>query len=147
MFLGRFEHTIDDKGRLAIPRKYRDQFSAGLVLTESFDRCLWAFTLRGWDANTEAYADLDTLSADARAVNRIIYGSAWECQLDQQGRVVIPGYLRQYAHLENEVILVGVRDRLEIWNKDEWERQREMLQAEGSQMVERLSLTRQRGQR
>jgi MraZ protein len=139
MFIGQFEHNIDDKGRIAIPRKFRDQFAAGLVLTQSFDPCLWVYTMRGWETMTDQFSGLSIFDTDARTALRIIYGSASDCQLDQQGRVVVPSYLREYAKLKNDVIVVGASTVIEIWDRETWEERKRVHQTEGAQIVQRLA--------
>lgn len=133
MFLGEYEHTIDAKGRLAIPAKFRSQMDQGAVLSKGMGTCLSIYTLVRWEQKSnELIAGMS--SDELRDFERRIYPSACEVELDAQGRVVIPAKLRAYARLESEVTVAGVRDHFEIWDRAAWRAYQERLDAENGQI-------------
>jgi MraZ protein len=138
MFFGRFEHTIDDKGRLTIPAKYRATLSAGVVVTRGLDRCLYVYPQAEWEQFAEKTRQLPLTKADARAFVRFFFAEASDCTPDKQGRVLIPGYLREYADLHAEVIVAGAHNRLEVWNPEAWQQDRARLEDSADANAERL---------
>lgn len=131
MFLGEYEHTIDAKGRLAVPAKFRAQMDRGGVLSKGMGTCLSVYTLERWEQKSnELVAGM--AGDELRDFERRIYPSANEIELDAQGRMVIPAKLRTYARLGAEVTVVGVRDHFEIWDRATWQDYQERLDAEGS---------------
>ena len=107
MFMGQYDHTVDDKGRVAIPARFRDRFADGLVVTRGLERCLLIYTAADWAALAERIATLPLTQSDARAFTRFLFSGAMDVQLDRQGRVVIPGYLREYAGIREDVVIAG----------------------------------------
>jgi MraZ protein len=142
MLLGTHDHTIDDKSRLTLPAKFRRAFEAGVVVTRGLDPCLVAYPRDEWAESQSRIAELDTLSGEARQLQRVVYGNAVEGDLDKQGRFVIPGKLREYAGLDRDVVVAGVNDHLEIWDRAAW--QRELAESEGRtrDVAERLAAQR-----
>ena len=131
MLLGEFEHTIDDKNRLTLPAKFRQALSGGLVITRGMDGCLYAYRSEDWDHLIESrLAELDPLSKEGRRMQRFFFSGAVEAELDKQGRVMIPAALIQHGGLGRNVVIVGMRDRLEIWDSATW--RKEMKEVEGS---------------
>ena len=120
MFLGEFEHTIDGKGRLTIPAKFRDELASGVIVTRGLDGCLWAYTRSEWESLAEKISSLPTTNPNARNLARFMFSSAFDSIPDRQGRVLVPQNLREYAGIENETIIIGVMNRVEIWNPDRW---------------------------
>lgn len=120
MFTGEFRHTVDDKGRLAVPARFRAQLDGGAVVSRWIDGCLAIHTRTGWDALAARVASLPITDAGARLFQRQIFGGAVEVELDRQGRVLLPAYLREEAGLEEEALVVGTRDHAEIWAPDRW---------------------------
>lgn len=120
MFLGEFEHTIDGKGRLTIPAKFRDELASGVIVTRGLDGCLWAYTRSEWESLAEKISSLPTTNPNARNFARFMFSSAFDSIPDRQGRVLVPQNLREYAGIENETIIIGVMNRVEIWNPDRW---------------------------
>lgn len=124
MFRGRYCHNIDNKGRVSIPAPFREilvsQYEETLVIT-NFDRCLVAFPLQEWAAVEARTKELSMLQKDVRAFIRYFYSGAVECKIDRQGRVLVPPSLREFAHIDKEVMLVGAVNRIEIWSKVVWE--------------------------
>lgn len=121
MFLGEFRHTIDEKGRLTIPAKFRGLLAAGIVITRGFDRNLMAFSLEGWETLAERVRALPMSDPTARELRRRVFSGAADLIPDRQGRVLLPSYLREFANIEADVVITGMLDHLEIWNYDAWE--------------------------
>ena len=127
MFLGEFVHSIDEKNRLAIPARFRQDFADGLYLTKGVDRCLYLLTPEGWNRLAERIAALPSLQADARKIQRHFFSGAAPLVPDKLGRIVIPQPLRAYAGLENEVVLAGVHSRVELWQRQAWDEQQALV--------------------
>jgi len=143
MLLGAHEHTIDDKNRLTLPARFRQAFADGIVVTRGLDGCLYAFRRPDWDRLVESrLATLDPLSPEGRRLERFFYSGASETELDKQGRVMVPRELLDHAKLGREVVVAGVNDRLEIWDRAAW--RRELAEVEGSaeDVAERLAAKR-----
>jgi MraZ protein len=138
MFSGEFEHTIDDKGRLTIPVRFRDELAEGMFVTRGLDGCLFVYPPDGWKALTEKVATLPLTQRDARYFSRLIYSGS-ECKLDRQGRILLPSSLRQHAAIGNEVVIIGVNSRLEIWSKERWQEVTAQLENEGATFAEQLA--------
>jgi len=124
MFRGRYEHTIDSKGRISIPAKFKEilsrQYDDRLVIT-NYDHCLVAFPYHEWSLMEEETKNFHPLSKEARSFFRFFYSSGIDCTIDRQGRLLIPQSLRDYADLQKDVVLVGGGRLIEIWNKERWE--------------------------
>ena len=131
MFLGEYEHTIDSKGRLAVPAKFRVQMDQGAVISKGMGTCLSVYTTTRWEEKSAELAE-GKASDQLRDFERRIYPSASEIELDGQGRMVIPAKLRAYANLSNEVTVAGVRDHIEIWDRTTWQTYQENLEAGGN---------------
>ena len=143
MLLGAHEHTIDDKNRLTLPARFRQAFADGVVVTRGLDGCLYAFRRPDWDRLVESrLAALDPLSPAGRRLERFFYSGASETELDKQGRVMLPRELIEHAKLGREVVVAGVNDRLEIWDRATW--RKELAEVEGSaeDVAERLAAKR-----
>jgi MraZ protein len=133
MFLGEYEHTIDAKGRMAVPAKFRTQMDRGAVISKGMGTCLSVYTMSRWEEKSnELVAGMS--SDELRDFERRIYPSASEVELDAQGRIVIPARLRTYAKLGTEVTVAGVRDHFEIWDRVAWQTYQERLDSEGSRI-------------
>jgi transcriptional regulator MraZ len=140
MLLGTHEHTIDDKNRLTLPAKFRESFADGLVISKGLDRCLQAYRREDWDRLVESrLAPLDPFSQEARRIQRFHFSGAAEAELDKQGRLMIPAPLLEHAQLSREVVVAGMRDHVEIWDREAW--RRELAEIEGSavDVAERLA--------
>lgn len=131
MFLGAYEHTIDAKGRMAVPARFRTQMDRGAVISKGMGSCLSVYTGQRWDEKSAELA-ADKASEELREFERRIYPSASEVELDTQGRMIIPAKLRAYAKLESEVTVVGVRDHFEVWDRATWQAYQDKLDAEGA---------------
>ena len=143
MLLGEYEHTLDDKGRITLPAKFRERFKNGIVITRGMDRCLYAYTPAEWQSLVQStLASLNPLSPDGRKLQRFFFSGAAETAPDKQGRVSIPPALLTHAKLGRDVVVAGVHDHLEIWDRDAW--RRELAEVEGSaeDVAERLAAKR-----
>ncbi len=120
MFLGEYAHTIDDKGRLTLPAKYRADLAAGVVVTRGIDKCLFVFPRAEWDKLSAKLDALPLTDPQAREFRRLIFSGAIDDELDKQGRVLLAQYLRDYAGLNGNVIVAGLNTHMEIWAPDAW---------------------------
>ncbi|OZB91721.1 division/cell wall cluster transcriptional repressor MraZ [Paenibacillus sp. XY044] len=121
MFMGEYQHSLDDKGRVTIPAKFRELLGSSFVITRGLDQCLFVYPMNEWQILEQKLKSLSLMKSDARAFTRFFFSGATECEWDKQGRVNLPGNLRQYAKLEKECVVLGVSSRVEIWSKDTWE--------------------------
>jgi MraZ protein len=128
MFLGEFVHTLDEKGRLTIPARFRDGLTDGLVVTRGIDRCLAIYPMEGWRRLAEQVSALPMTDRLARAFRRLVFANASDVTLDKQGRVLIPPRLREYAGLNGEAIVTGLNTYIEVWNPDSWGEERERVE-------------------
>jgi len=120
MFLGEYAHTIDDKGRLTLPAKYRTDLASGVVVTRGLDKCLFVFPMEEWKKLSEKVSALPLTDMQAREFRRLLFSGATDADLDKQGRVLLPQYLREYAELNGNVIVAGLNTHMEIWAPDAW---------------------------
>ncbi len=125
MFMGEYSHTIDTKGRLIIPSKLRDELGENFVVTKGFDGCLFVYDMDEWKLLHDRLKTLPLTHKDTRRINRFFLASATNGEIDKQGRVLIPSVLREFAHITKDVVLLGVGNRIEIWDKDAWENESE----------------------
>ncbi|WP_342556400.1 division/cell wall cluster transcriptional repressor MraZ [Paenibacillus sp. FSL R7-0652] len=121
MFMGEFQHSIDDKGRVIIPAKFRESLGPSFVVTRGLDQCLFVYPMEEWGIMEQKLKALPLMKSDARAFTRFFFSGATECELDKQGRVNLPGSLREYAKMDKDCVVLGVSNRVEIWSKDIWE--------------------------
>ena len=128
MFTGEYRHSVDDKGRIAVPSKFRAQLDDGAVVSRWLDACLAIHTKAGWDLLADKVATLPITDQGARLFQRFIFAGAVETGLDGQGRVLVPAYLRETAGLDAEAVVVGSRDHAEIWAPARWETYRRDLE-------------------
>lgn len=139
MFLGTYTHTLDDKGRLTIPAKFREQLEHGLVITRGLDGCLFVFTHEDWQRLTEILGEkLPFTQSSGRQLSRFFFAGADDSTIDRQGRILIPAYLREYAQLESEVIVAGANTRLELWNPEQWRASMVQVEANAEAIAEQF---------
>jgi MraZ protein len=136
--MGEFQHTIDEKGRLIIPAKFREDLGPTFVLTRGLDQCVFGYPMDEWKALEQKLKALPFTKKDARAFSRFFFSGASECQLDKQGRVNITPSLRDYAGLDKECVIIGVSNRIEIWSKSRWESYYEASESSFEQISESL---------
>ncbi len=120
MFTGEYRHTLDDKGRLAVPARFRAELAQGAQVSKWIDGCAALFPKADWDELAEKLAALPVSDQGSRTFQRFLFGAAFEIGLDRQGRFVLPAALRKYADLESEVVVVGARNHLEFWSPPKW---------------------------
>jgi MraZ protein len=139
MFLGRFLHALDTKGRLAIPARFRDELLTGGVLTRGIDRCLTLYPMAAWIPLAEKVSALPISDPDARTFRRLVFSAASHVELDTQGRILVPSDLRAYGGLERDVTVVGVNTWIELWSPDRWDAASLEIDQDGAQIAERLA--------
>ena len=125
MFYGEYEHWLDNKDRVIIPAKFREIFKENYIekffVTRGLDRCLFVFTEESWKAQEKKFRELSFTKTEARQFNRLYFSGACEVVCDKQGRILIPTYLKSYAEIKEQVMIIGVSDRIEIWSKEKWD--------------------------
>ena len=120
MFMGEYNHSVDAKGRLIVPSKFREQLGNEFVVTKGLDGCLFVYSNEEWQRIEEKFREIPLTTKDARKFSRFFFAGAATCEVDKQGRILLPSNLREYAAIEKEVVSVGVLSRVEIWSKDRW---------------------------
>ena len=138
MFLGEYHHSIDEKGRLAVPVKFRADLSKGAVITRGLDDSLFLFPLEEWGKLASRLASLPLGRANSRAFARLMLAGAMDVELDKQGRIVIPEYLRAYAAMDKQIVVAGLYNRLELWDKVKWEAYKKSTEGEASALAEQM---------
>ncbi|MCM3594413.1 division/cell wall cluster transcriptional repressor MraZ [Metabacillus idriensis] len=121
MFMGEYHHTIDAKGRMIVPAKFREELGETFVITRGLDQCLFGYPMSEWKLIEDKLKALPLTKKDARAFTRFFFSGAVECELDKQGRINLAGPLLQYAKLEKECVVIGVSNRIELWDKAIWD--------------------------
>jgi len=139
MFLGRFDHVLDEKGRLAIPARYRGDLQEGMVITRGTDRCLYIFPLGAWQEIASRLDALPLGDANARNLRRAAFAAAEPAELDKQGRVVLSERLRGYANLRSSVAVVGMNSYIEVWDLEAWETLETQVEEQGDVLASQLS--------
>ncbi len=120
MFMGEYNHTLDAKGRLIVPSKFREQLGDEFVVTKGLDGCLFVYPNEEWQNIEEKFRNIPLTTKDARKFSRFFFAGAASCEVDKQGRILLPTVLREFADLQKDVVSVGVLNRIEIWSKDRW---------------------------
>lgn len=138
MFIGEYKHTIDEKGRLAIPVKFRQDLARGAVVTRGLDASLFLFPKEEWDKLAEKLAGLPLGQSNSRAFARLMLAGAMDVDVDKQGRLVVPEYLRRYAGIAKNVVVAGLYNRLELWDTERWEAYKVQTEAEAGNIAEKL---------
>lgn len=139
MFLGEFEHVMDEKGRVAIPARYREALGVRFVLTKGFDQCLQAFPQPMWNELAAKIDHLPLGDPQVRQARRFIFAAAAEVEFDRQGRILIPQNLRDYATLVQEVVITGMNSYFELWSAQRWQSLQEGLNGSGSSIAEQMA--------
>lgn len=121
MFMGEYSHSIDTKGRLIIPSRFRESLGDAFVVTKGLDGCLFVYPNEEWAKIEETFRNVPLTTKDARKFSRFFFAGAAICEVDKQGRILLPQILREFADLQKEVVLVGVLGRIEIWNRQRWQ--------------------------
>ncbi len=139
MFYGEYEHTIDDKNRLTLPVRFRDALAGGVVLARGIEKSIDVYPRESWDANVARIAELDSLTREAREMKRFVFAGAAVTELDKQGRVLVPPHLGTHAGLSKDVVLAGVHDHIEIWDRSEWTTHLNAIEGSAGDVAERLA--------
>lgn len=138
MFIGEYKHTIDEKGRMAVPVKFRAALNHNAIITRGLDHCLYVFTATEWEVMAQKIKALPMTQANSRAFQRLMLAGAMEVEIDTQGRVLLPDYLRTYAGLKKQAVIAGVYNRMEIWDEDAWNSYKAKTEAQSDEIAERL---------
>jgi len=139
VFIGEYSHNLDEKGRIAVPKKFRPDLSKGAVVTRGFDSCLFLFTNEEWTKLAEKLANFSFAQANSRAFSRLMLAGAMDVSLDKQGRIMLPEYLRNFAGLKKNVVLAGLYNRLELWNQEKWEEYKNKTEKESNEIAEKMA--------
>ncbi|KKU08297.1 MAG: hypothetical protein UX10_C0001G0056 [Candidatus Magasanikbacteria bacterium GW2011_GWA2_45_39] len=138
MFIGEYHHTVDEKGRVSIPVKFRTALKKGAVVTRGLDHSLFIYTAKAWEKLASKLASLPMGQADTRAFSRLMLAGAMELELDKQGRAIIPEYLRSFAGLKKQIVVAGMYDRLEVWEKEVWEKYKQGTEKHTEELAEKM---------
>jgi MraZ protein len=138
MFIGEFSHNLDEKGRMALPAKFREQLSAGAIVTRGLDHCLFVYSREEWEKWAAKLSQLPVSQKKSRALVRHMLAGAWDVEFDAQGRINIPEYLRTYASLTKKVTVAGLFNRVELWDADTWRYQMQATEASSDDIAESL---------
>lgn len=143
MLIGEYIHTIDEKNRVSMPVKFRKELGKKIIITPGLGQCLFIFTAREWEKVSKKLSDsengLSFLSADQRSFNRYMFGRAAEVEIDSIGRMLIPEFLQQGIKLRDKAAIIGVKDRVEVWNEKAWGEQKEKAEREAESLAEKLA--------
>lgn len=139
MFIGEYAHSLDQKGRLSIPAKFRPFLQSGVVITRGLDHCLFLYSKAEWAILAGKIAALPLSSKKSRAFARLMLAGATDAELDGQGRVVVQEYLRNYASLTKQVVITGLYNRAEIWDADAWQKYKQATEADSNDIAESLT--------
>ena len=138
MFIGEYNHSIDEKGRMSVPTKFRIELKNGAVVTRGLDNCLFLYTKKEWQALAEKLAKLPISQANTRAFSRLMLSGAMDVSLDNQGRGMLPDYLRKFAALKKKVIVAGLYNRLEIWDEELWNKYKSSTEKDSTNIAEAM---------
>lgn len=130
MYMGEYNHTIDTKGRLIVPMKFREQLGDKFIITRGFEGCLMIYDNDEWEKVQEKIATQSILSKEARALHRYLIGGATIAEIDKQGRTLVPPILRNAAGITKDVVLLGVGNKIEVWSKEKWDIQNDCMNIE-----------------
>jgi len=138
MFIGEYTYSLDEKKRLGLPVRFRGLLGKKAIITRGIDQCLFIFSTKEWQSLAKKISKLPLSQSDARGFSRLMLGGAMEVSIDNMGRILIPDYLKKYASLNKKTILVGVLNRIEVWDEGVWEKYKGVTEKEGENIAERL---------
>ena len=138
MFMGEYQHAVDGKGRMIVPAKFREGLGERFVVTRGMDNCLFVYPLSEWNILEQKLKALPFTRSDARAFMRFFFSGAAECELDKQGRILIPNNLREHAKLLKDVVVIGVSNRVEVWSQEVWEQYSEQAGLSFEDIAEKI---------
>ena len=138
MLLGEYHHNIDTKGRIAVPAKFREKLSLGAIITRGLDNCLSVFSSKEWEVLAQKLMALPLAQANSRAFVRLMLAGAVDVELDTQGRILVPDYLRKYASLKKQAVITGLYNRVEIWDAELWNAYKTKTESASQEIAEKL---------
>jgi MraZ protein len=142
MLIGEYIHTIDEKNRVSLPVKFRKEMGKKIIITPGLDKCLFVFTLKEWAKVSKRLSDSDSdlsfLKADKRSFNRFMFGRATDVEVDSIGRILVPDFLKDRIGLKDKAAIIGVEDRVEIWNEKAWSQYKEIVEKQADELAEKL---------
>lgn len=138
MLIGEYVHTMDPKKRLSLPSKWRAELGKSLIVTRGLDNCLFVYPLSTWQTITDKVGNLPFGAADIRSFNRFFLSGAVEVEVDKIGRILVPDFLKDFAKLNQKVVLAGVHDRVEIWDEKKWNDYKKKIEEEADSLAEKL---------
>jgi len=138
MLLGEYTHSLDTKGRIAIPAKFRTHLEGGAIITRGLDRCLFVFEKKEWEGLVQKLVSLPIAQANSRAFVRLMLAGAADVLLDGQGRILLPDYLRQYAEIKKQAVVAGLYSRMEIWDAENWRQYKVKTESASDEIAEKL---------
>ncbi|MBI4117727.1 MAG: division/cell wall cluster transcriptional repressor MraZ [Parcubacteria group bacterium] len=138
MFIGEYQHSLDTKGRISLPVKFRDDLALGAVLTKGLDGCLFLYTKEEWEKLAQKLMALPLNRGNTRAFSRLMLAGAFDVELDAQGRIIIPEYLRHFGMFDKKIIIAGLYNRLELWDFRRWEEYKQKTEKESNEIAEQL---------
>jgi len=142
MLIGEYIHTIDEKNRVSLPVKFRKELGKKIIITPGLDQCLFIFTMKEWVKVSKRLSDSDSdlsfLKSDKRSFNRFMFGRAAEIDIDSIGRILIPDFLKERIKIEDKVAIIGVEDRIEIWNEKTWGNYKDIVERKADELAEKL---------
>lgn len=138
MLIGEYKHTLDPKKRLSLPSKWREELGKTLIVTRGLDNCLFVYPQRQWERISEKIAQLPLGQADTRGFNRFFLSGAVEVEVDSVGRILVPDFLKEFAHLDSKVVLAGIHDRVEIWDEKQWTEYKAQIERQADALAEKL---------
>lgn len=138
MLIGEFTHTLDDKKRVSLPSKFRKEIGKKVIITRGLDHCLFVYSRAEWKKFSDKLGELSMGQADTRAFNRFLLGGAIEIDVDASGRIRIPDFLKDFAGLDQKVILAGLHNRIEVWNEEAWNTYTHNVEKKADALAEKL---------
>jgi len=138
MFIGEYEHTLDEKKRVSLPKAFRDDLGKKIIMTRGLDNCLFVYSLSAWEKVAERLQSLSFAQADTRGFNRFILSGAAEVEVDAAGRILIPEHQKAFAGLKKDVVFAGVSDRVEVWDSGVWKSYKASIETQAERMAEKL---------
>jgi MraZ protein len=139
MFIGEYAHSLDEKGRIAVPIKFRALLSKGAVVTRGLDSCLFLYAKKEWEKLAEKLAALPISQSNSRAFARLMLAGAMDVVIDKQGRMMVPEYLREFAKFNKNVVIAGLYNRLELWDEEKWSAYKQQTESESGAIAERMA--------
>lgn len=138
MLIGEYTHSLDAKYRIALPSKFRNELGTNVVITRGLDSCLFLYPMNEWQQLSEKVAELGLSKAEKRGLSRFLFAGAQDLEVDKQGRILIPEFLRTFANISSKVVFAGVYDRVEIWDEARWQQYKQQIEEQGDQLAEQL---------